>query len=217
DVIVVGLIGERGREVAEFVTRTLGRKSLARAVVVATPADDPPLLRLRGALLTTAIAEYFRDRGRHVLLLMDSLTRYAQAQREVSLAIGEPPVSRGYPTSVFTKLPQLVERAGNGPPGGGSITAFYTVLMESDELDDPVASAAKAVLDGHIVLSHALADAGIYPAIDVETSISRLARVITPDPQRKAVARFRQLCAAYARNRDLITVGAYTHGTDPQV
>lgn len=217
DVIVVGLIGERGREVREFIANNLDEQSRRRAVVVATPADHPPLVRMHGALLASAIAEYFRDQGRHVLLLMDSLTRYAQAQREISLAIGEPPVTKGYPASVFAKLPQLVERAGNGGKRGGSITAFYTVLNESDDRNDPIADAARAVLDGHVVLSRHLADAGLYPAIDIEASISRsMDSVVTP-AQRQLVQRFRQLSAAYARNRDLITVGAYAHGSDPRV
>ncbi len=163
DVVVVGLIGERGREVKEFVDNILGEEGLARAVVVAVPADQAPLRRMHGAMLATAIAEHFRDQGRHVLLLMDSLTRFAQAQREIGLAINEPPATKGYPPSVFAKLPQLVERAGNGERGGGSITAFYTVLTEGDDQNDPIADAARAILDGHIVLSRRLADAGHSP------------------------------------------------------
>jgi len=173
-------------------------------------------VRLHGALLAAAIAEYFRDRGRHVLLLMDSLTRFAQAQREIALAIGEPPVTRGYPPSVFAKLPQLVERAGTGPHGG-SVTAFYTVLMEADDHNDPIVDAARAVLDGHIVLSRELADAGIYPAIDIEASISRAMLSLTTAEHRRAAHRFRELSAAYARNRDLIAVGAYERGSDARV
>jgi flagellum-specific ATP synthase len=181
DVIVVGLVGERGREVRDFLDHNLGQQALKRACVVATPADRSPLLRLRGAFLATAIAEFFRDQGRHVLLLMDSLTRFAQAQREIGLAVGEPPTTRGYPPSVFAKLPQLVERSGNGCDGRGSITAFYTVLTEGDDPTDPIADAARGILDGHIVLSRALADSGLYPAIDVEASISRVAHeVIMP-------------------------------------
>ncbi len=217
DVIVVGLIGERGREVREFIANNLDAESRRRAVVVATPADHPPLVRMHGALLASAIAEYFRDQGRDVLLLMDSLTRYAQAQREISLAIGEPPVTKGYPASVFARLPQLVERAGNGGERGGSITAFYTVLTESDDHNDPIADAARAVLDGHVVLSRGLADSGLYPAIDIEASISRSMEAVTTPAQRQLIQRFRQLSSAYSRNRDLIAVGAYAHGSDPRV
>jgi flagellum-specific ATP synthase len=217
DVIVVGLIGERGREVQEFVSRTLSAQSRRRSVVVATPADYPPLERVHGALLATAIAEYFRDQGKHVLLLIDSLTRVAQAQREIALSIGEAPATKGYPVSVFAKIPQLVERAGNAGSRGGSITAFYTVLTEGDDRSDPIADAARAVLDGHIVLSPALAESGLYPAIDVEASISRAAQAVTTPEQQKLVQKFRRLNAAYAQNRDLIAVGAYAKGRDPLV
>jgi flagellum-specific ATP synthase len=214
DVIVVGLIGERGREVKEFIENILGTDGLARSVVVAAPADVSPLLRLQGASYATAIAEYFRDQGKHVLLIMDSLTRYAMAQREIALAIGEPPVTKGYPPSVFAKLPQLVERAGNGPHGGGSITAFYTVLVEGDDQQDPVGDAARAILDGHIVLSRGLADQGHYPAIDIEASVSRaLTSLIGPD-EFGLVRRFKAYYSRYQRNRDLITVGAYAPGSD---
>jgi flagellum-specific ATP synthase len=214
DVIVVGLIGERGREVKEFIENILGEQGMRRASVVAVPADYPPLMRLHGAMLATSIAEYFRDQGKQVLLLMDSLTRFAQAQREIALAIGEPPATKGYPPSVFAKLPALVERAGNGDVGGGSITAFYTVLTEGDDHNDPIADAARAILDGHIVLSRRLAEAGHYPAIDIEASISRAMNEITAKPQQQAVRRFRQLYSAYESNRDLINVGAYTKGSD---
>jgi flagellum-specific ATP synthase len=217
DVIVVGLIGERGREVQDFVSQYLTRETRKRAVIIATPADRPPLVRVHSALLATSIAEYFRDRGKNVLLLMDSLTRVSQAQREIALAIGEPPVAKGYPVSVFAKLPQLVERAGNGGPNGGSITAFYTVLTEGDDPNDPVADAARAVLDGHIVLSRHIAETGLYPAIDIEASISRLMPLITSPEQQQLNRRFRQLNAAYAQNRDLITIGAYAKGSDPRV
>jgi len=174
DVIVVGLIGERGREVKEFIEDILGEEGLARSVVVAAPADAPPLTRMQGANYATAIAEHFRDQGLHVLLLMDSLTRYAMAQREIALAIGEPPATKGYPPSCFAKLPQLVERSGNGLNGHGSITAFYTVLSEGDDQQDPIADAARAILDGHIVLSRELAESGHFPAIDIERSASRV-------------------------------------------
>ncbi|MDN5871203.1 MAG: flagellar protein export ATPase FliI [Nitrococcus sp.] len=217
DVVVVGLIGERGREVKEFIDHILGREGLARAVVIAAPADTSPLMRLHGAMLTSSIAEYFRDQGRQVLLLMDSLTRYAQAQREIGLAIGEPPTTKGYPPSVFAKLPQLVERAGNGPDGGGSITAFYTVLTEGDDQNDPVADAARAILDGHVVLSRGLADASHYPAIDIEASASRAMLNIIGADQLEAARRFKRLYSLYRQNQDLINVGAYRAGSDAQV
>ncbi len=214
EIIVVGLIGERGREVKEFIEAILGSEGLARSVVVAAPADVSPLLRLQGASYATAIAEYFRDQGKHVLLIMDSLTRYAMAQREIALAIGEPPVTKGYPPSVFAKLPQLVERAGNAGEGGGSITGFYTVLVEGDDQQDPVGDAARAILDGHIVLSRALADQGHYPAIDIEASVSRAMTSLIDADQFSVVRRFKSLYSRYQRNRDLITVGAYAPGTD---
>lgn len=215
DVIVVGLIGERGREVKEFITDILGTEGLARSVVVAAPADTSPLLRLQGAAYATTVAEYFRDQGLNVLLIMDSLTRYAMAQREIALAIGEPPATKGYPPSVFAKLPKLVERAGNGAEGRGTITAFYTVLTEGDDQQDPIADAARAILDGHIVLSRRLADQGHYPAIDIETSISRAMNSLVSSAHFLTVQRFKQLYAHYQRNRDLISVGAYVRGSDP--
>ena len=215
DVIVVGLIGERGREVKEFITDILGPEGMARSVVVAAPADTSPLMRLQGAAYATTIAEYFRDQGKHVLLIMDSLTRYAMAQREIALAIGEPPATKGYPPSVFAKLPQLVERAGNGAEGGGSITAFYTVLTEGDDQQDPIADSARAILDGHIVLSRRLAEQGHYPAIDIEASISRAMNHLVSGQHFSSVNRFKQLYAHYQRNRDLISVGAYVNGSDP--
>jgi flagellum-specific ATP synthase len=215
EVIVVGLIGERGREVKEFIEQILGAEGLARSVVVAAPADTPPLLRLQGAAYATAIAEYFRDQGKQVLLIMDSLTRYAMAQREIALAIGEPPATKGYPPSVFARLPQLVERAGNAEDGPGSITAFYTVLTEGDDQNDPIADSARAILDGHIVLSRALAEQGHYPAIDIEASISRVMHTLAATPHFESARRFKQLYSRYQRNRDLISVGAYAAGSDP--
>jgi len=214
DLIVVGLIGERGREVKEFIEQNLGEEGLKRSVVVAAPADTSPLMRLQGAAYATSIAEYFRDQGKQVLLVMDSLTRYAMAQREIALAIGEPPVTRGYPPSVFALLPALVERAGNGPEGGGSITAFYTVLAEGDDQQDPIADSARAILDGHIVLSRTLADQGHYPAIDIEQSISRAMHGLIGDEEFDRVRRFKQLFSRYQRSRDLIAVGAYQPGGD---
>jgi len=214
DVIVVGLIGERGREVKEFIEDILGHEGLERAVVVASPADHSPLMRLHGAMLATSIAEYFRDQGKQVLLLMDSLTRYAQAQREIALAIGEPPATKGYPPSVFSLLPQLVERAGNGPQGGGAITAIYTVLTEGDDQQDPVADAARAILDGHIVLSRRLAEAGQYPAIDVEASISRVMPQIVSEEHLQQAQSFKQVFSTYRQNQDLINIGAYAPGSD---
>ncbi|MFO1293238.1 MAG: flagellar protein export ATPase FliI [Rubrivivax sp.] len=217
DVIVVGLIGERGREVKEFIEDILEAEGLARSVVVAAPADAPPLVRLQGAGYATAIAEHFRDRGRHVLLLMDSLTRYAMAQREIALAIGEPPATKGYPPSVFAKLPQLVERSGNGLGGVGSITALYTVLTEGDDPQDPIADAARGILDGHIVLSRELAESGHYPAIDVERSISRVMSAVAPREQQTAARRVRHWLSRLAKARDLIQLGAYQPGHDAEL
>ena len=216
DIIVVGLIGERGREVKEFIEQILGEEGIKRSVVVASPADEAPLMRLRAAQYCTRIAEYFRDKGKNVLLLMDSLTRYAQAQREIALAIGEPPATKGYPPSVFAKLPALVERAGNAEKGGGSITAFYTVLSEGDDQQDPIADAARGVLDGHIVLSRQLAEEGHYPAIDIEASISRvMPQVVSPEHLQLA-QRFKRYWSRYQQSRDLLSVGAYVPGGDPE-
>jgi flagellum-specific ATP synthase len=217
DVIVVGLIGERGREVKEFIEDILGPVGRSRSVVVAAPADSPPLLRMQGASYATAIAEHFRDAGKHVLLLMDSLTRYAMAQREIALAIGEPPATKGYPPSCFSKLPQLVERSGNGLQGVGSITAFYTVLTEGDDQQDPIADAARAILDGHIVLSRDLAESGHYPAIDVEQSASRVMHNVVPKEHFDLARRFRSVFSKYERARDLIQLGAYVQGSDPSL
>ncbi|MCK0510908.1 flagellar protein export ATPase FliI [Aromatoleum buckelii] len=217
DVIVVGLIGERGREVKEFIEQNLGAEGRVRSVVVAAPADTSPLMRLQGAAYATTIAEYFRDQGKQVLLVMDSLTRYAMAQREIALAIGEPPVTRGYPPSVFARLPALVERAGNGLEGSGSITAFYTVLAEGDDQQDPIADSARAILDGHFVLSRTLADQGHYPAIDIEQSISRAMHGLVTAEHFDLVRRFKQMFSRYQRARDLIAVGAYQAGSDPML
>ncbi len=217
DVIVVGLIGERGREVKEFIEKILGEEGLRRSVVVASPADHTPLMRLHGAWLATAIAEYFRDQGQNVLLIMDSLTRFAQAQREIGLAIGEAPATKGYPPSVFARLPQLVERAGNGAEGAGSITAFYTVLAEGDDQNDPIADSARAILDGHVVLSRRIAETGHYPAIDIEASISRVMFDIVPPSQMQAARRLKQSLSTYQPNRDLVAIGAYQRGSDPRI
>ncbi|MFO1330440.1 MAG: flagellar protein export ATPase FliI [Rubrivivax sp.] len=217
DVIVVGLIGERGREVKEFIEDILGEQGRQRSVVVAAPADAPPLVRMQGATYATAIAEHFRDRGKHVLLLMDSLTRYAMAQREIALAIGEPPATKGYPPSCFAKLPQLVERSGNGLHGVGSITAFYTVLSEGDDQQDPIADAARGILDGHIVLSRELAESGHFPAIDVERSISRVMTAVAAREHQGAARRVRQLLARVNKARDLIQIGAYAPGHDAEL
>ncbi|WP_043318866.1 flagellar protein export ATPase FliI [Microbulbifer sp. HZ11] len=216
DVIVVGLIGERGREVKDFIDNILGDEGRRRAAVVAAPADTSALQRLQGAAYATRIAEHFRDEGKSVLLIMDSLTRYAMAQREIALAIGEPPATKGYPPSVFAQLPVLVERAGNGE-NGGSITAFYTVLAEGDDQQDPIADAARAILDGHIVLSRSLAESGHYPAIDIEASVSRAMSAIVDDNHERAAQRLKQLFSRYQRNRDLISVGAYSPGHDPEL
>jgi len=217
DVVVVGLVGERGREVKEFIHDILTEQERERAVVVASPADTSPLMRLKGCETAVSIAEFFRDQGLNVLLLIDSLTRYAMAQREIALAVGEPPATKGYPPSVFARLPALVERAGNGGEGQGSITGFYTVLTEGDDLQDPIADSARAILDGHIVLSRELADAGHYPAIDIEKSISRVMPQVTSDEHEMAARKIKQVYSTYQQNRDLITIGAYTKGTDSRI
>ena len=217
DVVVVGLGGERGREVKEFIHDILTEEERARAVVVAAPADTSPLMRLKGCETAVTIAEYFRDKGMKVLLLIDSLTRYAMAQREIALAVGEPPATKGYPPSVFARLPALVERAGNGSEKQGSITAFYTVLTEGDDLQDPIADAARAILDGHVVLSRTLADSGHYPAIDIEASISRVMPMVTSDEHQMMARRIRQVYSNFKQNQDLISIGAYAKGSDPRI
>ncbi len=217
DVIVVGLVGERGREVKEFIDEILGDEGKRRSVVIAAPADVSPLMRLKGCETAVQVAEYFRDQGMDVLLLIDSITRYAQAQREIALAVGEPPATKGYPPSVFAKLPALVERAGNGSGSQGSITAFYTVLSEGDDLQDPIADASRAILDGHIVLSRALADAGHFPAVDVEKSISRVMPAVTSNEHQQMARGVKQLYSSYQQSKDLIAIGAYVRGSDPQL
>ena len=217
DVVVVGLIGERGREVKEFIEEILGPEGRKRSVVIAAPADASPLMRLKGCETSLTIAEYFRDKGLNVLLLMDSLTRFAQAQREIALAIGEPPATKGYPPSVFAKLPALVERAGNGNENQGSISAFFTVLTEGDDLQDPIADASRAILDGHIVLSRELADSGHFPAIDVGKSISRVMPMVTSDEHQTLARALKQAYSLYQENKELITIGAYSRGSDPRV
>lgn len=217
DVIVVGLVGERGREVKEFIEEILGVEGRKRSVVVAAPADASPLMRLKGSESAVTIAEYFRDQGLNVLLLLDSVTRYAMAQREIALAVGEPPATKGYPPSVFAKLPALVERAGNGGEGQGAITAFFTVLSEGDDMQDPIADSARAILDGHIVLSRDLADSGHYPAIDIEKSISRVMPQVVSEAHMQQARVLKQVYSMYQQNKDMITLGAYQKGTDPML
>lgn len=217
DVIVVGLVGERGREVKEFIENILDEHSLKRAVVIASPADDSPTMKIRAATLATRMAEHFRDKDKNVLLLLDSLTRFAQAQRQIALALGEPPSTKGYPPSVFAMLPELIERAGNGKAGGGSITAFYTVLTEGDDNQDPVADSARAILDGHVVLARRLAESGHYPAVDIEASISRTMPNIADVQHIESAKQFRKIYSTYLKNEDLITVGAYTPGSNPEL
>ncbi|QCI18068.1 FliI/YscN family ATPase [Buchnera aphidicola (Aphis nasturtii)] len=213
DVVVIGLIGERGREVKDFIENILGLDGLSKSVVIAAPADVSPLLQIEAASYATNIAEYFRDKNKNVLLIMDSLTRYAMAQREVSLSLGELPVSRGYPSSVFSKIPALVERSGN-IDNKGSITSFYTVLTENNEDQDPISHICRSILDGHIVLSRYYADLGHYPAIDIESSISRVMPEIITTEQYSKACYFKKLVASYQRNKDLVNIGAYIKGND---
>ena len=215
DVSVIALIGERGREVNEFIERDLGPEGLARSVVVVATSDEPALLRVQAAMTATAVAEYFRDQGKNVLLIMDSLTRFAMAQREIGLAAGEPPTTRGYPPSVFALLPKLVERAGRA--SRGSITAFYSVLVEGDDTNEPVSDTVRGLLDGHVILSRRLAAQAHYPAIDVLESISRLFTDITSAEQQQAAQTIRELLAAYREHEDLISIGAYRRGANPTV
>lgn len=215
DVNVIALIGERGREVLDFIERDLGPEGLARSVVIVATSDQPSLIRIKGAMIATTIAEYFRDRGMNVMLMMDSVTRFAMAQREVGLAIGEPPATRGYTPSVFATLPKLLERAGTGPKG--SITAFYTVLVDGDDMNEPIADAVRGILDGHIVLSRQIAQKGHYPAIDVLASISRVMNEIVPEEQRDAAETLRRLLAVYRDSEDLVNIGAYQKGSNEQI
>ncbi|NLA57309.1 MAG: flagellar protein export ATPase FliI [Firmicutes bacterium] len=215
DVNVIGLIGERGREVREFIERDLGPEGLARSVVVVATSDQPALIRLKGAYTATAIAEYFRDKGYDVLFMMDSVTRFAVAQREVGLAVGEPPATRGYPPSVFAILPKLLERTGPGKTG--TITALYTVLVEGDDMNEPIADTVRGILDGHIVLSRKLADRGHYPAIDVLASVSRVMPEVVSKEHLRTATHIKEMMAAYEEMEDLINIGAYRSGTNPRV
>ncbi|MEM9166996.1 MAG: FliI/YscN family ATPase [Planctomycetota bacterium] len=216
DVNVIALIGERGREVREFLERSLGPSGLARSVVVVATGDEPPLLRIRAAWLACAIAEQYRDIGRDVLLMMDSITRFAHAQRQVGLSVGEPPATKGYTPSVFAQLPVLLERAGPSEKTGGSVTGLYTVLVEGDDMTEPVADAAKGILDGHLVLSRKLAQRGHYPAVDVLSSVSRVADEIVDEHHRTARNLVRRLLASYADIEELVQIGAYAKGSDPE-
>jgi len=215
DVNVIALIGERGREVVDFLQRDLGEDGLKRSVVVVATSDQSPIARLRGAYTATAVAEYFRDQGKDVMLMFDSVTRFARAQREIGLAIGEPPAQRGYTPSVFETLPKLLERSGTSQKG--SITGFYTVLVDGDDMDEPVSDTVRGILDGHIVLNRKLAQAYHFPAIDVLASISRLSKRVTGPQTQKAVAAIRRSMAAYAQSEDMITVGAYQKGSNAEV
>ncbi len=216
DVNVIALIGERGRELNDFIQRDLGPEGLARSVVVVATSDHLPLVRMRGAFVATAIAEYFRDQGRHVMLMMDSLTRFAMAQREIGLAAGEPPTTKGYTPSVFTLLPKLLERAGTSA-GEGTITGLYTVLVEGDDMSEPIADAVRSILDGHIVLSRELAEQNHYPAIDILESISRVMIDITKPEHRECANRLKQILATHKKAEDLINIGAYVMGSNPKI
>jgi flagellum-specific ATP synthase len=212
---VIALIGERGREVKDFIEKNLGAEGLARSVVVAVTSDQSPVSRLKGASTAMAIAEYFRDQGEDVMLMMDSVTRYAMAQREIGLAVGEPPTTRGYPPSVFGLLPQLLERAGAA--GSGTITAFYTVLVESDDMNDPIGDAVRGILDGHIVLSRKIAAMNHYPAIDIPVSLSRLMSEIADERHKELASKLRSMLATYQSAEDLVNVGAYVAGSNPKI
>lgn len=216
DVNVIALIGERGREVREFIEKDLGEEGLKRSVLVVATSDTSPLIRIRGAFVATAIAEYFRSRGKNVLFMMDSITRFAMAQREIGLAAGEPPTTKGYPPSVFNLMPKLLEKAGTWDKEG-TITGLYTVLVEGDDLNDPIADAARAILDGHIVLSREMANHNQYPAIDMLQSISRLMKDITSDEHKSYVEKLLDIMSTYKRYEDVITIGAYKEGTNPKL
>lgn len=217
DVVVIGLIGERGREVQAFIEESLGPVGLAKSVLIAAPANESPVLRLKATHMTHVVAEYFRDQGKNVLMLVDSLTRVAHAQREIGLAVGEPPTAKGYPPSVFALLPNLIERAGVGRHGVGSITAIYTVLAEGDDANDPIVDIARASLDGQVMLSRKLADAAHYPAIDLNGSVSRVMQNLLSPEDQKLANRFRRLWSLYQQNQDLIQVGAYEAGSNPDL
>ncbi|MEW9697722.1 flagellar protein export ATPase FliI [Paenibacillus sp. SI8] len=215
DVNVIALIGERGREVLDFIERDLGPEGLARSVVIVATSDQPALIRIKGAMIATSIAEYFRDRGLNVMMMMDSVTRFAMAQREVGLAVGEPPATRGYTPSVFAMLPRLLERSGTGPKG--SITAFYTVLVDGDDMNEPIADAVRGILDGHIVLNRNIANKGHYPAIDVLSSVSRVMKEIVPFEHMEAADQLKRLLSIYKDSEDLINIGAYQKGSNPNI
>ncbi|MDT2833684.1 flagellar protein export ATPase FliI [Vagococcus carniphilus] len=215
DVIVIGLIGERGREVTEFIENDLGPEGYKKSIIVCATSDQPPLVRLKGAFVATAIAEYYRDQGKKVILMMDSVTRFAMAQREIGLATGEPPTSKGYTPSVFTMLPKLLERSGMSETG--SITAFYTVLVEGDDMNEPIADSVRGILDGHVILSRKIAGENQYPAIDIQQSLSRLMKSIVPNEQYNKAGLLKENLAAYAEAKDLIDIGAYKLGTNPKV
>jgi flagellum-specific ATP synthase len=215
DVNVIALIGERGREVRDFIEKDLGEEGLKKSIIVCATSDKPALVRLKGAFTATAIAEYFRDKGKKVILMMDSVTRFAMAQREIGLAVGEPPATKGYTPSVFAKLPRLMERSGMSDKG--SITAFYTVLVDGDDLNEPIADAVRGILDGHIVLSRSLANKNHYPAIDVLSSISRLMSEITEESHKKSASFARDMLSIYKNSEDLINIGAYIRGNNPNI
>ncbi|WP_256958463.1 MULTISPECIES: flagellar protein export ATPase FliI [Vagococcus] len=215
DVIVIGLIGERGREVTEFIENDLGPEGYKKSVIVCATSDQPPLVRLKGAFVATAVAEYYRDQGKKVVLMMDSVTRFAMAQREIGLATGEPPTSKGYTPSVFAMLPRLLERSGMSDKG--SITAFYTVLVEGDDMNEPIADAVRGILDGHVVLSRKIAGENHYPAIDIQQSLSRLMKTIVHADQNEKAGKLKENLSIYADAKDLIDIGAYKIGTNPKV